>query len=1031
MAKDPAKGPDVSPRPKTKMGDGPGLELPKTRATAKRPRFTGGMTGEGSSPAQKKGGLGQAAMKRFNDTGAGAIATSAVKGAAKGGGVPGAAKNVAQTIIKDGRARKNAAKSIMLSVAPGIIALLILSLLVASVFKGITASSGETVLESNGVDQIKQAGMAVKDLDIIKEVSREHGVEWTVVAAIYRSGNGSNQINNVTGPGGNSSSDSEGGGDVPAEIEGCTGTGQKGSFSDGTKKHPANVRQYLYNCFQTKEIGGYRSDPGSDHNDGLALDVMISKNGTRTDEGHKNGDTVAAWARANAKALNIKYIIWEQKIWNARRGDANWRPMEDRGSVSANHFDHVHISFNEGDGDYDFSAKPMDMGDPSSLSVATNLNAAPRDPENLCSLKDDARPEDMSDEEWEATRKDLRKCSSIVGAKLSKALNEQPGWDGSDIASGGRISEGGKIDWAVSDETREKISNTYKTALSSLPLEPANEQWATGVFDMALQWRLGLSANQCVAPNQGPTASENWTIGDLPPEGIAGYDGKKLENAAEIFRTGKNLGMSEKDVQAGLAAAIGETKLLGGVYGVFKHDQDYANGKRKLLEDAEYASRKFFLGHTAKGGEKLPGLRQVKDRESKSVAKIAAEAMGKEEDKYEDHVADAKKLFEGLIKIAQSSGGSSSTGGEAQGTSTSAGEEPESGITVTSSDGQTINLGAAQLQNVAKMVQAFKGYNGFASEAEREQAMLIATMTMAVESHWRNLASEAVPESKNYPNDGVAKGDHDSVGLFQQRALTGAWGTPKQLMDPTYASLMFLGADPEGAPAGHARGLLQIPNWQHIDLGKAAQSVQVSAFPDRYAMWEQASREVLEAASGVTLSGASPEACTSQTSDTTATPGEGGMIGDKYMVFWKQTNGGRDGIDPWRFFWGECVSWAAFYVRSTSHPDFENYWTYNGKQAHFGNGGEWAFEAKKIGIPVDQTPAVGSIATWYGKSGRYPQPNGRTNYGHVASVAAVNPDGTIDIEQYNAIHHRYSMDKGVDPKKFNAYIHFEKAPRQK
>lgn len=54
---------------------------------------------------------------------------------------------------------------------------------------------------------------------------------------------------------------------------------------------------------------------------------------------------LARYAQENAQSLGVLYVIWYQKIWSVARADEGWRPMEDRGSVSANHVDHVHISF--------------------------------------------------------------------------------------------------------------------------------------------------------------------------------------------------------------------------------------------------------------------------------------------------------------------------------------------------------------------------------------------------------------------------------------------------------------------------------------------------------------------------------------------------------------------------------------------------------------------------------------------------------------------------------------------------------------
>jgi hypothetical protein len=56
-----------------------------------------------------------------------------------------------------------------------------------------------------------------------------------------------------------------------------------------------------------------------------------------------HGDAVAQYAISNASSLGVKYVIWRQRIWDVRSG-GGWRAMEDRGSVTANHYDHVHIS---------------------------------------------------------------------------------------------------------------------------------------------------------------------------------------------------------------------------------------------------------------------------------------------------------------------------------------------------------------------------------------------------------------------------------------------------------------------------------------------------------------------------------------------------------------------------------------------------------------------------------------------------------------------------------------------------------------
>jgi hypothetical protein len=112
------------------------------------------------------------------------------------------------------------------------------------------------------------------------------------------------------------------------------------------------------------------------------------------------------------------------------------------------------------------------------------------------------------------------------------------------------------------------------------------------------------------------------------------------------------------------------------------------------------------------------------------------------------------------------------------------------------------------------------------------QATLIALMTGLVESDLQNLTY----------------GDADSVGLFQQRPGAG-WGSREQIMDPHYAADAFFG----GSAAPSPPGLVDINGWPSMALGDAAQAVQVSAFPDRYAVREQEARQIASAA-GIDLS---------------------------------------------------------------------------------------------------------------------------------------------------------------------------------
>lgn len=99
---------------------------------------------------------------------------------------------------------------------------------------------------------------------------------------------------------------------------------------------------------------------------------------------------------------------------------------------------------------------------------------------------------------------------------------------------------------------------------------------------------------------------------------------------------------------------------------------------------------------------------------------------------------------------------------------------------------------------------------------------VIALATAMQESKLRMYANSTVPGSLRLPHEDVGS-DHDSVGLFQQRA---SWGTIAQRMDPPTSARLFYEV------------LATVPGWQHMPLTVAAQTVQRSAFPNAYAQWE-------------------------------------------------------------------------------------------------------------------------------------------------------------------------------------------------
>ncbi|GGV28145.1 hypothetical protein GCM10010182_58870 [Actinomadura cremea] len=91
-------------------------------------------------------------------------------------------------------------------------------------------------------------------------------------------------------------------------------------------------------------IGCMRPGDPQDHGQGNACDFMESTGGqTPSASATAHGDKVAQYVIDNADRLGIKYVIWKQRIYDMR-GSGGWSQMEDRGSVTQNHYDHVHVS---------------------------------------------------------------------------------------------------------------------------------------------------------------------------------------------------------------------------------------------------------------------------------------------------------------------------------------------------------------------------------------------------------------------------------------------------------------------------------------------------------------------------------------------------------------------------------------------------------------------------------------------------------------------------------------------------------------
>ena len=115
------------------------------------------------------------------------------------------------------------------------------------------------------------------------------------------------------------------------------------SENAGLQPQTAAFKEEIANLFGITSFSGYRPGDSGDHGKGLAIDFMVP-------EGSELGDKIAEYAIQNMASRGISYIIWKQRFYatfDSKYGPANtWNPMPDRGSVTENHYDHVHVSMN-------------------------------------------------------------------------------------------------------------------------------------------------------------------------------------------------------------------------------------------------------------------------------------------------------------------------------------------------------------------------------------------------------------------------------------------------------------------------------------------------------------------------------------------------------------------------------------------------------------------------------------------------------------------------------------------------------------
>jgi hypothetical protein len=110
-----------------------------------------------------------------------------------------------------------------------------------------------------------------------------------------------------------------------------------GSVENGLTSGAVRVyRAVCHNFPQITSYGGW--DAHGEHSSGRAIDIMTSD--------VTLGTQIADFLRAHASELDLYDVIWRQHIWTPVRSSEGWRSMPSRGSSTANHYDHVHVSVN-------------------------------------------------------------------------------------------------------------------------------------------------------------------------------------------------------------------------------------------------------------------------------------------------------------------------------------------------------------------------------------------------------------------------------------------------------------------------------------------------------------------------------------------------------------------------------------------------------------------------------------------------------------------------------------------------------------
>ncbi len=542
------------------------------------------------------------------------------------------------------------------------------------------------------------------------------------------------------------------------------------------------------------DIGGYRQDAFPEHPSGRALDVMIGND-------MATGDEVNAWILANNKVLPLIHNLWRQQVWTPDGGKSM---MEDRGSPTQNHMDHVHAWYQDG------------------------INVDPsRVPEGLVGH------DGLTDEDRIGVLK--KRITEIIDSAL------QPIKDGIEAVIGAPPPEWLAIPGLALDETKTKAIDTAFEIVENLgeALKEAYDKAKDIASTVGHVLTFGLFRDQGGFIPTGQSIVTNETG---KPEAVLNWE--QLEAVRGLMDDGMSL--SEAAAKVGTKPESDEVPADAVVLAHDATAEDVAAAAEKLkaaAEQQDQAATGAPSGPTptpdtdepdpTPGGPPSSGDgQQDQPGRMKSFNELGRDAGGI----IADGIAETLGLPSWITDPGNALQGDDGSNVRVTDQGAAAGNNAVTGGGTSGGYGDDLSYGqGGSFEQTEVPLSEMPDYEpegwlkypfAITEQAKKmnlpKRAAIIGNATALVEvgDPMKMYANSAVPESMQYPHDAVGS-DHDSIGLFQQRD-NGAWGTVADRMDPRRSAAMFYEA------------LKKVAGWESMEMGAAAQAVQRSAFPGKY-----------------------------------------------------------------------------------------------------------------------------------------------------------------------------------------------------